>query len=196
MSQVVQTTEFIAALAGVVGGFFFNILSDVARALVRRKMKNREIKKEVGMIKNDALSAVRIYIENDKIERGSKKSPLLYYSLDPEVIADKDMLLEAGVSISQRKALKSIRGYGEAIDKECERLNEMVLNYKIKMQWENINTTLCHYFAYIVFCCDEYLGDISLSLEESLNGDQFHDRNKLVISEIERKYNVKIPSYQ
>ena len=193
LADVVQTKEFLAALFGVVAGFFFTLLSDVARAFVRRALKRGQIKKEVSMIKEDALSGIRRYIENDKIRRGSKEAPIMHAALDHEVISDKDMLLEAGISIRQRKALRSIKNLNDAIEREYDRMKESVLEFEPKGMWQSSNTNLCHYFAYIVFLCDEFCGRVEVDLKDPLNGAEFHERNEAVLSQVEKTYGVQIP---
>ncbi|MCJ8287088.1 hypothetical protein [Halomonas sp.] len=192
ISEIVKTTEFIAALSGVVAGFFFTLLSDLARSLVRRWVRKFQISREVKMIKEDSRSAIKTCIENNKIRRGSKKSPLMHASLDCYVIEDKGMLLDAGLSISQRRSLRDVELISEAIVKECETLRQHSLDYRPKIEWESSNINICHYFAFIVYACDEYLCNSS-STSEPVNGEQFHERNEEVLSHVERKYKIEIP---
>ncbi|EPC02480.1 hypothetical protein L861_08960 [Litchfieldella anticariensis FP35 = DSM 16096] len=188
-----QTSEFIAALFGVVAGFFFTLLSDVARSWVRRVNKRRQIRQEVEMIYSVSLKSLVVHIENDKIKRGSKESPLMCPSFDTTIIDDKDLMLDAGLSIEQRQILISLKNVVGGISIEFDKMNGKVLELSPKFGWEPMNTTLCHYFSFIIFNCEQYLGKIGVDLIEPLNGPQFRERNETLLLDIEKRYCLKIP---
>lgn len=193
LPDIVKETEFLAALSGVIVGFFLTVGGDGIRFWCRRKAKRNMLSDELTLISEDAVSALKQYVKNDEIPIGSKQSPIFINPELNEILSDNLLHLESGLSVEKRRCIRTIANYHPMIKDQVEKLNKSVLNVEPKIKWESYNKNLCHYYAYIIYNCDEYFGLIRKKSLPALNAETFLSENEIVLDAVERKLGLEIP---
>lgn len=187
-----QTTEFWAAFVGVAAGFIFSVFGDMLRFKAKQLVVRRQLKKEIKLIKDQALNALFIHLENDKISEGSKEPFLLTPGVDLGLVSDRNLLLEAQVDMRRRQSVRNAKFISDVIDEELKSFEIFLTGDFRKCKWELRNTLLCRYYAIVIFHCDGYLR----SEKPAHNAQNAYENNAVVedvLEKVEKRYSLEIP---
>lgn len=198
LPEIFKATEFVAAMAGVVAGFCFTMGADGIRFIIKKSNRKKMLDEEVLLARHEAVIAVNQYSKNHQIPLPSSQSPVFLPAHENEIIADKLLQLEAGLDIDKRRCLRVLSGFYSRIKGEVEKLNECLFSEdkRQKIFWERHNTNLTHYYAFIIYKCDEYFGKASSFPIAALDTDISHSQNEETLRYVEKKLDIQLPRNQ
>lgn len=180
-------------MAGVIAGFLLSMCADGIRYYFRKKAKRKMLDDELLLLREDAVSALEQYVKNNELPSSSDASPVWVDVEASDVVLDRMFHLEAGLNIKERRNVKEIASYFPDMKFQVSLLSEAVLNRKKKIQWEDLNTGICHICCCLIYKCDQYFGTIDAAPLPALDSNSLHSKMEEVIVSIEKNLDLVIP---